>query len=166
MLLSLLRIVLRRSLGHWKLLSVVAVGVVVAAALMASTAIYSDANRDLGLSFALRQVPRLGLDLLVQNSGDPIRPREYAQRRQTLVGTVQAYGGRWISGSSEYGKSATFFLTDPGQPVPADEQRLRSFFQYQQDLADHVRVVDGTLALHTDAAADPTQPPTLKVVVG
>lgn len=166
MLLSLLNLVLRRSAGHWKLLSVVAAGVVVAAALTASTAIYSDAIRDLGLTYALRQTPQLDLDVQVLNSSFPIRPREYTQRRQDVLGRMNGYAGPYLKGSVEYGKSATFFLTPPGEDVPKDEQRPRSFFQYQEGLRDHVKVVDGTLSLKTDAAPDPSQPPTLKVVVG
>ncbi len=166
MLLSLLNLVLRRSAGHWKLLSVVAVGVVVAAALTASTAIYSDAIRDLGLTYALRQTPTLDLDLQILNSSYPIRPREYSQRRQDVQNRLSVYAGKYLKGNVEYGKSATFFLTPPGEAVPVDDQRPRSFFQYQDDLRDHVKVVDGTLSLKTDAAADPSQPPTLKVVVG
>ena len=166
MLLSLLNLVLRRSLGHWKLLTVVAVGVVVAAALTAATAIYSDAIRDLGLSYALRQTARLDLDVQVLNSSVPARPREYAQRRQTVLSVVNGYAGRFLKGSEEYGKSSTFFLTPPGGEVPKDDNRPRSFFQEIQDLPQHVHVVDGELTLHTEAAKDPTQPPTLNAVVG
>ena len=50
---AVLRIVAQRSLGNRRLLATVAVGVVFAAALAASVAIYSDAVRDLGLAHAL-----------------------------------------------------------------------------------------------------------------
>lgn len=166
MLLSLLNLVLRRSLGHWKLLAVVAVGVVVAAALTASTAIYSDAIRDLGLSYALKQTPKLDLDVQILNSSVSAKSREYGQRRQTVLGTVGAYTGPYVKSSVEYGKSSTFFLTPPGEAVPQDDNRPRSFFQYVQNLPEHVRTVDGQLNLHTEPAKDPSQPPTLNAVVG
>ncbi len=166
MLIALLNLVLRRSAGHWKLLTVVAAGVVVAAALTASTAIYSDAIRDLGLSYALRQTPKLDLDIQVLNSSEPARPREYAQRRQSVLGRMNAYAGAYLHGNAEYGKSATFFLTPPGEAVPKDDQRPRSFFQYVEGLRDQVKVVDGTLSLHTETPADPSKPPTVNVVVG
>src|SRR5438270_12995684 len=86
MAISVLAFVLRRSLAHWKLLAVVVVGVIVAAGLTASTAIYSDAVRDLGLSFAIRQVPKLDLDLDVENGTQSLRPREDGIRRQTVQG--------------------------------------------------------------------------------
>ncbi|MHB8574432.1 MAG: FtsX-like permease family protein, partial [Dehalococcoidia bacterium] len=166
MSLSVLNLVLRRSLGHWRLLLVVAIGVVVAAALTASTAIYSDAVRDLGLTFALRQVPKLKLDLDVENSSQLVRPREDGIRRQTVQSTTNVYAGKWIDGSVEYGKSSTFFLTPPDAAVPVDDQRPRAFFQYVQDLTPHIRIDEGQLKLHTDVAADPSQRPTVSAVVG
>ena len=46
-------IAVRRMLGNWRLLTSVAIGTVVAATIIASTAIYADAIRDLGLDYAL-----------------------------------------------------------------------------------------------------------------
>ncbi|MYH68313.1 MAG: hypothetical protein F4152_07150, partial [Dehalococcoidia bacterium] len=60
---SLLRIVAQRSLANWRLLATVIFGMVLAAALMSSVILYSDAVRDLGLSFTLRQQEPLDLDL-------------------------------------------------------------------------------------------------------
>lgn len=166
MFLGVLALAVRRSLGHWKLMLVVAAGVIFAAALASSTAIYSDAIRDLGLSYALRQVPRLDLDVFVSSTSYPLRSKDYAARRQTTRGILTAYIGSQLGPAVEYGKSMTFYPSAPGQPAAADEQRPRGFFQYQEGLEDHVRIVEGTLALHTDPAPDPTQPPTVQVVVG
>ncbi|HZQ38973.1 MAG TPA: hypothetical protein VFD32_23815, partial [Dehalococcoidia bacterium] len=68
MLLAVLALVLRRALGNWRLLAVVTAGVVFAAALTASTAIYADAIRDLGLGHALRGQTQLALDTIVTST--------------------------------------------------------------------------------------------------
>jgi len=54
-LFSVLPIVFRRVSANIRLLTAVVVGAVLASALMSTTSIYTDAIRDLGLSYALRQ---------------------------------------------------------------------------------------------------------------
>ena len=49
------RMVLQRSLGHWRLLSTLITGIVLSAALMACVALYSDSIRDLGLISELKK---------------------------------------------------------------------------------------------------------------
>ncbi|HLZ72798.1 MAG TPA: ABC transporter permease [Dehalococcoidia bacterium] len=166
MLLAVLALVVRRALGNWRLLAVVTAGVVFAAALTSSTAIYADAIRDLGLSHALRGQPQLSLDTIVTSTSARMAAAEDASRRQNTQGIAHAYAGHWLSGPVEYGRSATFYLSPPGQPAPVADNRPRSFLQYQDGLADHVRVTDGALTLHTDPAADPKQPPTVQAVIG
>ena len=54
-LLSVIPIVARRVGANARLLIAVIVGAILAAALMSTTAIYTDAIRDLGLTYAIRQ---------------------------------------------------------------------------------------------------------------
>ncbi len=166
MLLAVLALVLRRALGNWRLLAVVTAGVVFAAALTASTAIYADAIRDLGLSHALRGQTQLDLDTIVTTTSTRLAASEDAPRRQSTQGIARAYAGHWLGAPVEYGRSATFYLSPPGQPASTADNRPRSFLQYQDGLPEHVRVTDGTLTLHTDSPADPKQPPTINVVGG
>src|SRR5690606_2003116 len=60
---SLPVLAVRRMLGNWRLLSSVVVGTLVASAILAATAIYADAIRDLGLQYALRQQSPAALDV-------------------------------------------------------------------------------------------------------
>ncbi|HEY7294511.1 MAG TPA: FtsX-like permease family protein, partial [Dehalococcoidia bacterium] len=166
MLFAVLALVLRRALGNWRLLAVVTAGVVFAAALTSSTAIYADAIRDLGLSHALRQQPQLSLDTIVSSTSARMAAAEDASRRQATQGIAHAYAGRWLGAPVEYGHGATFYLSPPGQPASTADNRPRSFLQYQDGLPDHVRVVEGSLTLHTDPSPDPTKPPTVQVVIG
>ena len=54
-LISIIPIVARRVRANARLLIAVVVGAVLAAAIMSTTAIYTDAIRDLGLSYAIRE---------------------------------------------------------------------------------------------------------------
>jgi len=166
MLLAVLALVLRRAPSNWRLLAVVTAGVVFAAALTSSTAIYADAIRDLGLSHALRGQPQLSLDAIVASTSVRMAAAEDAPRRQSTQSIAHAYAGSWLGGPIEYGRIATFYLSPPGQPAPAADNRPRSFLQYQDGLPDHVRVTDGALTLHTDPASDPKQPPIVQAVIG
>ena len=73
---AVVRMVARRSLGHWKLLVALVSGVVLSAALMSSVFLYSDAIRDLGLRHALDSRTPLALDLHVIVSGGKIAPQD------------------------------------------------------------------------------------------
>ncbi|MBI5947340.1 MAG: ABC transporter permease [Chloroflexi bacterium] len=142
---SVLRVVVQRSLANRRLLLTVIVGVVLSSALMASVVIYSDAIRDLGLKHALAQEDRRDLDLHVFSSSQRARPQEYAQLRTGITSKVEGSLGSVLEETIHYGKSATFYLTLPGQPVPADTNKPRAHFQFADRLAEHVTLVDGAL---------------------
>ena len=80
--LAVLRLVFHRALGHWKLLTTVFVGILVATAMLASVVIYSDAIRDLGLSYALRQQSDQALDVRVFSSSQSFAPELYNERKR------------------------------------------------------------------------------------
>lgn len=142
---SLPVIAVRRMLGNWRLLLSVVIGTLVAAAIISSTAIYSDAIRDLGLDFALKQQDASALDVQVSQSTIGIDRNAY----QSLRGRVDATVGRALGPASgqhiRQGSTATFFPTPPGALVPADEARPRAFFRFRSELEAHVEVVDGAL---------------------
>lgn len=75
------------------ILAAVALGVVVAAALAASVAIYSDAVRDLGLAHALRGEPAASLDIRGSSGGQPASETEYQARRALIDQSVDRYAG-------------------------------------------------------------------------
>ncbi len=115
---TVLRMVWQRSLGQWRLMLTVALGVVTAAALAATVVIYTEAVRDLGLAHALRGRPLTDVTITVLSSNLPARRREFEQRRDLTARLLSRYAG-WVTRETvRTGQTATFFLTAPGQPVP------------------------------------------------
>ncbi len=147
----LLRIAARRGLASWRLLATVAFGAILAAALMSSVVLYSDAVRDLGLRFTLRQQDPLNLDLKVVANSQPGETSLHAARRETTVSLLRHHAGPLIEGMGFYGRSSTFFLTPPGEPVRHDDElRPRAHFLFFSGFADRVTLVAG---------AEPALPP-------
>lgn len=141
---TILRMVIRRSLANRRLLSTVVVGVVMSAALMSSVVLYSDAIRDLGLRHALKTADPLERNIRVIISGRPGVP-DYQIRRDTVERVMDAHAGDILGERIHYGRSATFYLTEPGQPVPVDEGRPRAHFQFADEYEKHTRLVEGRM---------------------
>ncbi|MCZ7576475.1 MAG: hypothetical protein M5U18_05285 [Dehalococcoidia bacterium] len=141
---TILRMVIRRSLANRRLLSTVVVGVAMSAALMSSVVLYSDAIRDLGLRHTLRNADPLERNIRVIISGRPAVP-DYQVRRETVERVLDGHAGDILGERIHYGRSATFYLTEPGEPVPEDEGRPRAHFQFADKLEDHTRLVEGRL---------------------
>lgn len=161
---SLLRIVAQRSLANWRLLLTVIFGMVLASALMSSVILYSDAVRDLGLSFTLRQQEPLDLDLKVVSNSQPGEPEIYTERRDTTRFLFRRYAGGLIEETGLYGRSSTFFLTEPGQPVDyEDDLRARAHFLFFSDIGAHVTLVEGGPAAASPATTDLSQRPRFQV---
>ena len=157
---ALLRIVAQRSRANWRLLSTVILGMVLAAGLMSSVVLYSDAVRDLGLSFTLRQEDPLDLDLKVLSNSQNGEPSLYAERRNTTTELLLRHAGELIERMGFYGRSSTFFLTDPGLPVRRDDElRPRAHFLFFADIEDHVALVAGTPRTPALKTTDPSRRP-------
>lgn len=163
---AVLRIVVQRSLGNRRLLATVVVGVVLSAAMMSAVALYSDAIRDLGLRYALRQEDPRSLDLRVVSSSASFRRQEYTVRRERTNQLIDRYAGDIAEEQVRYGRSATWFPTAPGQPLSDEQNRPRAHFQFADDLAGHVRVVEGRLPRTAAPPANPQTPPAVEVAIG
>jgi ABC-type lipoprotein release transport system permease subunit len=164
---AILTIVAQRSMGNRRLLLTIIVGVIFAAALAASVAIYSDAIRDLGLSYALRSQPITALDIQITSSSHTARAREYALRRDLTTRLLDRHVRPIIRDTVRIGQSATFFLTAPGAAViDEDPNRPRANFQFFEKLGDHVRLVDGRPPRPVPRPYDPRQRPEIEVLAG
>jgi hypothetical protein len=142
-LLAVVRIVAQRAMGNRRLLATVTVGVVLSAGLMSSVAIYSDAIRDLGLKHALEQEDPLAVDIRIFSSSASLDPELYTIRSETIDRLLEREAGPILDDVVHIGRTDTFFLTAPGGAVPEDDDRPRSNFLFMDDLADHVRLVEG-----------------------
>jgi len=142
MALVVLSMVVRRTLANWRLAATVAVGVVMAASLMASVVLYSDAVRDLGLRHALREAALEERNVRVVISGRPALD-DFQRRRETVDATLERYLGGVLGEVVRFGRTATFYVAAPGEPVPEDQDRPRGHFQFADDFLRHVEVVAG-----------------------
>jgi ABC-type lipoprotein export system ATPase subunit len=150
---SLPRLALRRMRRNWRLLSSVAAGTLVAAAILSTTAIYADAIRDLGLQHALRIEDPRSLDVRVAQSNVPASASAYA----TMLGRQDSIVADSTSGVTtplaRQGASGTFYATLPGdQPDLADNRRLRANIIFRSGLEDHIELLDGVLPPAVDRA--------------
>ena len=99
-LLSVIPIVVRRVAANAPLLAAVVIGAVLAAALMSTTSIYTDAIRDLGLSYAIRQRGPDKINIAVRTNTRSSLQDGYEKDRDFIDGAARtARSGRWSSRS-------------------------------------------------------------------
>ncbi|MBA4180716.1 MAG: hypothetical protein C0506_09030 [Anaerolinea sp.] len=136
--------VFQRSIGHWRMLSTLIVGIVLSAALMASVILYSDAIRDLGLKHALETQPAYSLDLEVSGTAPSLLSTDYPQRKAAADQLILDRMSSVLRLLLHYGRSETFFLAPAGEPLPTQDELLpRAHIQFQDQLASHTRIVEG-----------------------
>jgi hypothetical protein len=141
---SLPVIAIRRMAGNWRLLLSVVIGTIVAAATLSSTAIYSDAIRDLGLDFALEQQSTSDLDLKVLQSNQGVDRVQYSSSRDVVDRGVAAALGDASSSLVRMGTSGTFYPAAPGAVVDFDDAgRDRSVLRFRSELEREVEVIFG-----------------------
>lgn len=133
---------------------------------MSSVVIYSDAVRDLGLKFALRNSEQLDLDIRVTSTSQKAHVELYTPRRETTVDLIKQKADGILESIVLWGRSATFFLTEPGAPVSEDELRPRANFQFFSDFPDHVTVVAGRPPGDPIPATGNGEAPTIEVWMG
>lgn len=160
---TILRIVLRRVDGNRRLVAAMLIGVVLAVGLMSSTAIYRQALDDLGLKFDLRQADKTELDLLISTSNHLVEPGAYERDQRIIEAQLDSLSGL-LSGRTRTATSATFFLTEPGQPVTDDPARPRSRFQFLTGLTSQILVDQGIFP--RSAVAEPDLAPPVEVALG
>ena len=137
--------VAKRSRAHWRLLSAVVIGVVLAVTIMSSTVIYYDALRELALDHSMSQYEDEELHLLIRGDRGPTNPQEYQKVNDYVTGQIDRRVAWFLKDRYYAGKSATFFLTELGQPLIRETSRDRAFYQFYPNLEAHTRVVEGRL---------------------
>ena len=133
----------KRSLAHWRLLSTVVIGVLLSSTVMAGTVIYFDALRELALKNALDAVPDTDLDILLKAERGPTDPEEY---QKVLDAAQTEFIGRlgWLfKDVRRSAKTATFYLSRPGNEEFAGNDDARSYFAFNPRLADHITILPG-----------------------
>jgi len=110
--LASLELIAKRSLTHWRLLSAVVVGVVLAGAIMATSVMYFESLRDLALQHALGRYEPQRLDILIEARDAPLS----TERHTTISGIMESKVIRRLSpfleDLSTGLKTWTFFIGD------------------------------------------------------
>ena len=142
-LISAWPLVLRRSLAHWRLLSTVLVGVLLASAVMSGTVIYFDSLRELALRKTLLKLTPIEADFVLKASRGPTSYAEYEKVARTMNATVDSHVGWLLSDRIRGGRTATFHLTPPGKEAIEGMDNARSYFAFLPQLAQNVTLLPG-----------------------
>ena len=135
--------VAKRSISHWRLLSSVIVGVLLASAIMAGTVIYFDSLRELALDNSVERLSNTERDILLKGDRGPTTNEEYLKVSAAVNRQIDSRIS-WLLADQVLGrKSDTFFLTDPGDEALAGEDNARAYFAFLPRLSDHVTVLPG-----------------------
>lgn len=144
-LLSIGPLMVQRLVSNWRLLLVLAFGVLVAATLMAVSPIYTRVMNDLGLRQAMEDqigsASRNGAVVV----GDPLGDVETAHRQQRLAQLLTEQIGWFAELEVRYGSLPLQTLAREGEPIPAGRDRILIAVQSMSGIEEHVNVVEGRL---------------------
>ena len=136
-------LVAKQSFAHWRLLSAVVMGVVLATTIMSGTVVYFDALRDLALDNILAKRSDHELDILQRTERGPVSYEEY-ERVDTIARRESDDRIGWaVTDRFRVGKSQTFFLVRPGNEANAGGDNARAYFAFAPRLYDHATIVAG-----------------------
>ena len=157
--------VIKRALAHWRLLSAVIVGVVLACAIMAGTVVYFESLRELALKNALSRIPAEDLNIIIKAERGPTTPTERDKVVKAAETQVSSRVGWFLRNQSITGRSATFFMTAPGDEDQAGLDNNRAYFVYLPDFDEVASVAPGGRTPSVQAVAAPGEPLTLEALV-
>ena len=136
-------LVAKRSLAHWKVLSSVVAGVLLASVIMASTVIYLDALRDLALTHALNQRTDDQLDILATAEPRPFSSADYESATSIAIREFDQQLGWLIRDRVSAVKTATLYLTDAGEEELAGDDDHRAYFAFAPRLGEFTTLLPG-----------------------
>jgi ABC-type lipoprotein release transport system permease subunit len=164
-IISILPVVIRRVRANARLLVAVVVGAVLASAIMSTTAIYTDAIRDLGLSYAIRERGPDAINLVVRSTSQQGQVDTYTKNQEYIENTArQTFGGILNGAPTSIGRSATFYPTAQGGTVDAAESRDRGHLFFVTNSDQQIAVIEGQLPANT--AASGPRAPNIEVAIG
>jgi len=163
-LLSVIPVVVRRVAANARLLLAVVVGTILASALMSTTAIYTDAIRDLGLTYAVRQKGLEKVNIIVTSTSHSSIEEQYRTDQETIEEATRKTINPLLSAPiTALARSETFYPTAPGAAVSPAEERARGNFQVMTNLDPNVKVEGKAPA---DAAYVSGQPLSVEALIG
>ena len=159
------QLVVRQAIAHWRLLSAVVVGVMLASTIMAATVVYFDALKELALKSALASRPPAELDILMKTERGPTNYVE-AERVSSIVDRfIDGRVGWMVEDRITAVRSATFFPTTPENLDLAGKDDSRSYFAFLPGLNERIRVLPGGRPPREEALSPPGEPLVLEALV-
>ncbi|MBM3956839.1 MAG: hypothetical protein FJ313_02160, partial [Gemmatimonadetes bacterium] len=180
-----LELIARRSLAHWRLLSAVVVGVVLAGAIMAASVMYFESLRDLALQHKLSQYEPERLDILIEARNTTLSGERHAVITRIVEEGAIRRLSPVLSDRSSGVKTSTFFIGDGKDPreltglcdcegaalssptppveVPGPDGGVvklcdcrRAFFTASEGIEGNATLIEGRLPSPSSPAADGT----------
>ena len=133
MLAASFQLIVKRALAHWRLLTAVVVGVLLAVTIMATSSVYFDSLRELGLRRTLADYEDTQLDLLVDASVRPVDDGSHGSITAVIDNRVVLPLARHLNSKDLAIRTWTFFFDDPPAMVRADQCPCVHRPQLQQD---------------------------------
>ena len=135
------QLVAKRSLSQWKLLSSLVLGVLLASAIMAGTVVYFDALRELALRRTLDKLTTSEVSILAKVERGPTNQVEYDLVDGLTTGQFDLQIDWLLRDRIRAGKTATFFLTPPGNEEFAGDDNARTYFAFVPRLLEHTTIL-------------------------
>ena len=158
------RIAVRRLNGNRRLMAAVAIGVILAVALMASTTIYRNALQDLGLQTDLRRSSDTELDVRVLNAAHGLSGNLASDSFDTIDRRLRI-PREYLGEINHSLTTATFFMTQVGEVPPEQDPRDRARVLWFEDVEEHIEVVAGRYP-NPAPPATPDNQPNVEVAIG
>ena len=138
------QLVVKRALAHWRLLSYVVIGVVLASSILSGTVIYFEALRELALKNSLERRTTEQLNITVRASRGPTNNEEYGKVSTVIEPLVDRHVSWMLRDTVHAGRTPTFYLGSPGAEDEARLGKDRTFFAFIDDLEERMPLVQGT----------------------
>ena len=164
-LVSAWQLVLKRALAHWRLLSSVIIGVLMASTIMGGTVIYFDALRNLALETSLRRLSIDETNIVLKADRGPTNYEEFTRVQRIVDRNVDALVSPYVDGRTVAFKSSTFYVTESGQESLAGTDNSRSYFGVIQGLEDKIAMLPGGRMPSGSEAPSRGVPPVLEAIV-
>ncbi|MCZ6505189.1 MAG: FtsX-like permease family protein, partial [Actinobacteria bacterium] len=157
--------VVKRGLAHWRLLSAVIVGVLLASTVMAGTIIYFDSLRELALDNTLDKLSTTEKDIILEADRGPTTFEEFAKVERAVLRQLNSRVDWMLRDYMRAGRSATFFLTQPGDEASAGVDDDRAYFAFMPRLLDYITVLPGGRLPQEIALNEPGEPLIIEAII-
>ncbi|MEO8538526.1 MAG: FtsX-like permease family protein [bacterium] len=142
------RLFSRRSGRNWRLLAVLALGMLMAASLLAAAPVYARTMSDLGLTFTVRDKLNATPGNRVDFTAIPLKTKEGEAVKQAVASRIDERIGWFSPAEARYLRTGRFFIGPDGADPAATGAplgQLQSLTGYE----DHVRLVAGAFPAST-----------------